>query len=279
MTEKRETLYIEEVIDLRELIRTLWAKKWIILGVTIMAGLVAFLVSSYLVPERYQSASFVTITEPVLRTEFETSIQANPVQLETSGLAELAEAAEFQEQVFEQLGITDLKEQQTIEVAALMQGEGQLRLQVTSEDPTLAAKAANAWAAALSERLNELYGTSQETLENLESDAARAMIDWSSAQEALETFLPESQVYALEVELSEEKRALARYLDRVEGNLLLISDVKALLSQLGLEDTGVNLGHRDYFIDHSSPAASGRGDQRHAIPGRGESDHGDRLPS
>jgi len=241
MTETKDTHFSEEVIDLRELIRTLWAKKWLILGVTFIAGLAAFLVSSFLVPERYQAAAFITITEPNLRAELETSIQTEPVPLETSGLAELAESAELQALTFSALGVTDYEQQRSYEFSAVMPGEGQLRLGVTTEDPVLAAEAANAWAGVVSERLNELYGTSQETLTILESETAQAKIAWAEAQEALETYLPESQAESLGVELSEQKETLARYLDQVEGNQMLISDADALLSQLVLENDGGDL--------------------------------------
>jgi len=241
MTETKDTHFSEEVIDLRELIRTLWAKKWLILGVTFIAGLAAFLVSSFLVPERYQAAAFITITEPNLRAELETSIQTEPVPLETSGLVELAESAELQALTFSALGVTDYEQQRSYEFSAVMPGEGQLRLGVTTEDPVLAAEAANAWAGVVSERLNELYGTSQETLTILESETAQAKIAWAEAQEALETYLPESQAESLGVELSEQKETLARYLDQVEGNQMLISYADALLSQLVLENDGGDL--------------------------------------
>ena len=238
MTETKYTHFSEEVIDLRELIRTLWAKKWLILGVTFIAGLAAFLVSSFLVPERYQAAAFITITEPNLRAELETSIQTEPVPLETSGLVELAESAELQALTFSALGVTDYEQQRSYEFSAVMQGEGQLRLGVTTEDPVLAAEAANAWAGVVSERLNELYGTSQETLTILESEAAQAKIAWAEAQEALETYLPECQVESLTVELSEQKKNLARYINQIEGNRLLISDAETMLAQLVIEEDG-----------------------------------------
>ena len=236
-----DSYFQDDMINLRELVKTLLKHKWIIIGATALAGLAAFLVSSFLLSARYQASAYLAIADPGFRAELETSIQNDPIQLETSGLPELAEAAEMQQLTFAELGIADLEKQRAYEWSAVMQGEGQLQLRVTAGEPGLAAEAANAWAGVVSNRLNEIYSPTAETLKTLESEVTQAKANLSVTQAALESYLPKSQVESLEVELAEEKKALARYLSCVEGNNLLVSDAETMLAQLVLEEDGGDL--------------------------------------
>ena len=234
MTENRETQYTEEIIDLRELILTLWAKKWVILGAAILAGLAAFVVSKFLVQERYQASAYLTITDPNLRAELETSILTSPVEFETSGLSDLAESAELQQLAFNALGVIDPVEQRAYEFSASMPGEDQLELMATARGPDLAAEAANAWASVVLNRLNGLYGTEEEALNSLEMEVSRAGENWSASQLALETYLPESRLDSLSLQFSAARSKLAKYLKEIDCNQLLISDVQALQQQIGI---------------------------------------------
>lgn len=232
MTEKIERFYVEEVIDLRELIQALWRKKWLIVGVTFLTGVATLLISSFLVQKSYQSAAYVTITEPRLITELEPSIQTNPVIFETSGLSELAESAELQELTLLELGVIDFQQQQTYEFTASLQGEGQLRLRVTAEDPTLAADAANTWADVVIMRINQLYGIDEESLLTLELEVSMAKANWEAAQLTLEKHLPESRLDSLELQLSASRSMMSKSLKEIDCNQLLISDIQALQTQI-----------------------------------------------
>ncbi len=46
---------MEETIELRELIETVWKGKWIIAGLTVLFMLVAAIVSWFVLPEQYES--------------------------------------------------------------------------------------------------------------------------------------------------------------------------------------------------------------------------------
>jgi len=76
MTESNsQTLnYYEDIIDLRGLVKTILDYKLIIIGVTVFAALASFLISAFVLLPKYEANAYVTITEPVIRAELESSI-------------------------------------------------------------------------------------------------------------------------------------------------------------------------------------------------------------
>jgi len=224
MVENQGHYEFEDVIDLRELIRTLWHWKWLIIGVSVLAGLAAYLVSNFLLPPQYQAKAYLTLLE--------TSIRSNEIQLELDGLADLVEAEAVKQLVFEDLGITDWEQQEAYDFSASMRGGDQLHLQVTVREPALAAETANAWADVVVDTLNELFGRGEQSGEVLELGVRRAKENWSAAQQALEDYYPENQVEALGVQLAAAKSRLALYQAKVDQTRLLLTDLAMLRRQL-----------------------------------------------
>ena len=218
MTEQEFT---GEVIDLRELILTLWHRKWLILGATLLAGLVAFLVSSYLVPEKFQSSAIITITD-----------RSTWASLEVKSLPQLAESEELRALTFKAMGITDREAERPFAFSADMDVRSQLVLEVTAKDPHLAAEAANTWAEVVLERMKTLYGSSEDNLNSLEEEISPAWARYTAAQQELENFLSESHLDAYPSQLSAAQFALTETLLEIERNQLLISDIQTLAAQI-----------------------------------------------
>ena len=231
MKDNREPYYYEDVIDLRELVQTLLDYKWVVVGVTLLAALAAFLVSTFYLPPQYQASSFVTLTEPIIRAELDPSIQVSPNLPDTDGLAELAEADAMIRVVSKDLGLK-VEDLRSFEWQASMQGQSQLKLQVTAPTADFAAEAANRWAELMVSHLNDLYGTGDQTLETLEREVKLAKEEWTTAQTALEDYLPQSRVDVLEVRLAERKDLLSDTLTRIGYNQDLIRDIQALMAQV-----------------------------------------------
>jgi uncharacterized protein involved in exopolysaccharide biosynthesis len=222
----------EEIIDLRELILTIFGRKWLILSVTVAIGLSVFLISSFLLPDNYTADAYLTLSDPIIQAELDSSIQVSPTLPEISALAELAEADAIIDQVIMSLDLLEYENENKLIMKAALQGKSQLHLEVTTPDPKVAAQVANSWAQVMILRLNDLYGTGLSTLKALESDVQNAREDWSESQEALEQYLPQSQKEVLEVQLSENKIIYAKYINEIEENRIIISDGEALKSQL-----------------------------------------------
>jgi len=200
---------------------TLWHRKWLILGAILLAGLVAFLVSSYLVPEKFQSSAIITITD-----------RSTWASLEVKSLPQLAESEELRALTFKAMGITDLEAERPFAFSADMDVRSQLVLEVTAKDPHLAAEAANTWAEVVLERMKTLYGSSEDNLNSLEEEISPAWARYTAAQQELENFLSESHLDAYPSQLSAAQFALTETLLEIERNQLLISDIQTLAAQI-----------------------------------------------
>lgn len=233
--------YYEDVMGLRVFVKTILNYKWLLLSVGVLTALLAFLVSSYIVPAKYEANAYVTLTEPIIRAELETSIQISPTLPETSALVELVMADAIINQVVESLKLANYMEENKLEMEVSLQGKSQLHLQVTTTNPKISAQIANGWAQVVVLRLNDLYGTGSLTIVVLKSEVQKAKDNWNIAQEELEVYLPQSQVDILEVKLFEQKNSLASYLNQIEQNKILISDGEVLQSQLSDLDKDLNL--------------------------------------
>jgi len=231
MTEQNRPYYYDEVIDLREMINTLLKYKWLILAATMAIVLIAFVFSKFLIPPRYQTSAYVSVIEPTISADLESRIQVSPTYPDISSLAELAESQSVRDQVRSSVNVTnnDLLIQK---MTASVQGDQQLQLQVVANESELAARTANVWAQTMVHRVGEIYGADENTLALLRSKVQNAKEEWDGAQEALESYLPESKVESKEVQLAVAKSELKIYLQAIEQNRLLMSDARTLLGQL-----------------------------------------------
>ncbi len=236
-----DSVYYEDMIDLRELIRTLLKYKWIIIASTLLAALGAFATSKFLIPSQYEASAHIGITLPSFEVNLEPSIN-NPSPLDdyqmfiefTKSLPELAEAVEVWLSVCEELNLTCLGEgNDKPELEAILIGTNQLKLTVTSKNPERSAEFANLWAEEMIKRWNRLYGSENIDLFQMEGEVTQALETWNTAQSALEEYLPDSQINVVEVQLTQAKGKLARYLREIENNEGIIRDAGSLDVRLG----------------------------------------------
>ena len=215
------SIYNDEVLDLREMILILWRRKWLIVGIPLLVGMLTLLISSTLVPKRYQATSYVTITDPKTRGE-----------IEPYGFPEIAESVELIQMIFSELDINNLAEQDTYEFSSSIKSRGQIQLTVTFDEPVLAAEVANIWGDVLANRLNDIYGMTEENLKVLEEETADAEGNWIAAQIELEKFLDESGLLIYPVEISAAQATLEDTLREIDLNILLLSDIQTLAEQI-----------------------------------------------
>jgi uncharacterized protein involved in exopolysaccharide biosynthesis len=167
---------LEDEIDLRQYIRTLlryW--RWIV-GLGLVAAVLAFAISTIL-PPQYEATALVTITGPRYRMQFDPRMQDVPFDPRqfTKGYAAIATGDELLTTLLEATGsamlsLEDLKGA----LDAQSVGDGNLvQLRARADDPAEAARLANAWAERYVAHLNALYGQKQE-LSTLEAQVAQA---------------------------------------------------------------------------------------------------------
>jgi len=218
--------------DLRELIKIILKYKWLIIGVTFLVAISAFLTSVLVISPKYEASSYVTLTEPIISAEFDSSIQVSLNMPDTQALVDFAEAEAVIKQVIVELGLESLFAENESKMEATLQGKSQLQLLVSTSDSKTAAQIANTWAEIMVQRLNNLYGTGEGALASIQIEVDIAREKWHSAQNALEDYIPQSRVVVLEVQLEETKNALSMYMNIIELNRILISDTQGLQSQI-----------------------------------------------
>ncbi len=231
-------VHYEDVIDLRAIAKTLLRWAWLIILAGLFASLAAFLTSKFVLSPQYESTALVAIIEPSLIAELEPSIQVEMQMPDTQALAELAQSEDLLLKVYQSSQVRELLEPEIAfdgfrdRAEATLIGNNQLRLNVTDSDPQRAARIANVWANCTADRLNDLYGATEENYEKLKQQAETSRQNWDETQSALEQFLPQSQVDVLQAQLEQAKSNLSTYLAQIDRNEILIEDVRGLDARL-----------------------------------------------
>lgn len=195
----------------------------------------------------YHAAALVVITKPILTANLDPRIQTSPQQPDIKSLTDLTKAGDLVLEVYQSSQVSKLLGKDTspddlrAQLNTSLVGTSQLRLEVTDSDPNRAAQIANAWADAVTRRLNKLFDVNEASLERIEQQVQTARQEWDKTEQALLAYLPNSQEEPLKVSLAQQQDALKTYLDRVTELSLLISDAQALETRLSAQDGNKNL--------------------------------------
>jgi uncharacterized protein involved in exopolysaccharide biosynthesis len=241
----------EDEIDLRQIIRTLFHYKLLIIGLPIIMALTAGLVSRYFLPHQYQATSLVLITKPFLTANFDSQLQSNPQVPDIKTLTDLATSDDLVRKVIQeaegkQIPVGYRPPSDLVpEMSVTQVGTGQLRLTVTDKNPQRATRIANVWADQLTDQLNQLYGSSQESLNQIEQQMQTSKEAWSKAEQTLLNELPSNQAASLQVQLSQANDMLKVYLNKVGSIDLILDDANFLDSRLSRLDATAPLRIED----------------------------------
>lgn len=233
-----ESKFPDDEIDLRDLIHTLFRKKWFILGITLVAAVTAFVYSRYGLPTRYTAQAQVLITKPLYTTNLESRIQSIPQTPEASVLKDLALAQDLLWSVYTSPDVTAVLdkgmsfEQFTANMSAKLAGTSKLFLGVSSTDPKISATIVNVWADKFATRINSLYSVNEKVLTIIEKEAQNARQKWDAAEQTLMEKLPDGIVETRKIELENKQNTLFTYLDTLTQLDLLTSDAQSLQLRL-----------------------------------------------
>jgi len=156
---------MEEEIDLREYINVLIRDWYWIAGLTLVAALAAFVVSSFL-PPTYEATAMVVVTQPRYLFQFDPRVENVPFDptLLSKGYPILATSDQLLQSVADGMDPPlppqdsspgGLRKVLTAETA----GDPTLiRLTAQSGDPRQASRLANVWAESFVDQLNNVYG-------------------------------------------------------------------------------------------------------------------------
>jgi capsular polysaccharide biosynthesis protein len=233
MDQETNRNYIEDEIDLREVLNTLLAYKWIIIGVALVMAVIAFGVTKYYYKPQYKATALIVITKPLIETRLDSRIHLSPQLPEARMLSDMATADEMmvylREALLEKEGYT----KKNISAASLrsglsasMVGNTQLRLEVNAYDADEAALIANTWAAVVAETYNDLFGVSDLSLSKLEQQKDITQKQWDEAELSIQEFMMNSSLNSLEVTLEAEQEALLIYREKYHNLVLLLHDIQ-----------------------------------------------------
>ena len=210
----------EEEIDLRVYLDVLLRRRRLILVVGIIAAVTAFIVSS-LMPPTYEAQaalsvaprrSNITLTEDFVLSEEEQG-QLDAKRHE-SALIHIAQSLEIAEAVAE--ARPELREEK-MPLDALLNSmevttEGDLLvLTASAHDPQRAAALANVWLEATLEKINAVYAFDPATITEIEEQKEISWEEYQKAQNALETFLAESETSELKSQIQVIQSSLQKY--------------------------------------------------------------------
>ncbi len=234
---------MEDEIDLRVYINILIRHWRLIVGLTVVAGVVAFVVS-LLMPAQYQATAVVVVTRPLYQFQLAPGIQNLPEStagtqiLSGKAALDLAVSDAMIQDLLDQVG-SDLPAEERFLVpmrGMLKAGQGGdasiIKLTVTNRNPQRVSKIANVWASLYVRQVNDLYGQSAEQLKFFENQLAQAKSDLDTADQALVDFQKRNDAAVLQAQLTAKQNALANYLSLNESLKLLLQNVHSLQDQL-----------------------------------------------
>ncbi len=232
---------MEDEIDLRAYINTLIRYWRLIAGLTVVAAVVAFIVTS-LLPRSYQATAIVVVTKPLYQFQFAPQIQnlenANTQLLTGKAALDLATSDSLLQQVLDAVGNDLPPKERTLtairEMIKARTGNDPSIVNLTAEnnDPQRVTKIVNTWASLYVRQINDLYGQSSEQLEFFETQSEQARRDVDKADQALIDFQKRNDAAVLQAQLNAKQASLASYLGLNESLKLLLQNVLSLQDQL-----------------------------------------------
>ncbi len=230
---------MEEEIDLRPYIEALlhgW--KWIV-GTAVLAGVVAFVISS-LIPPSYEATALVAVVESRDIVQFDARIRETESPQPLRAFPQLALSDQLLRTVLSEVtvdGVDNIEELRARLNAEAGSDATLIELTVQSQNATEAANIANIWAATFVAWVNNVYGsTNQDQVQFFETqlveaesvltDAEEALIEYQAINQQLLTANTLEALSQTQAELMNSKQTLAR----------LEQDVGALRDQLEMSD-------------------------------------------
>jgi uncharacterized protein involved in exopolysaccharide biosynthesis len=215
---------LEEETGLRENVDVLIRHWQWVAAAAILAAVAAFVVS-LLIPPTYEAEVAVAIvrmrtdvtftSQMVTLTEDELGNRALDVNARRAALVALATSSNVAVQVLDEVGDRLGPNERNVHVLldrVEASNEGDLiSIRVHHRDPDVTATIANAWARNYQRHVNTLYGTIGELDTTVLTQVKAAEETYNAAQAALEEFLGDNRVAALEREIATRQELLQTY--------------------------------------------------------------------
>ncbi len=228
---------MDDVIDLRQVIRTLFRYRNWIVALTLGAALVA-LVVSLLLPPTYEATALAVMTPTQYKLQFDPRIETviNPVDMQIDVYTGLATSDDVVQALF--AGLDPLP--QDVENIADLQNmlsvsgkNGLLTFSVKARSSQDAARVANTWVRIFVTQANQVYGTNDaEQLAFFQAQFADAGKKLQQAEDALTAFVAQDKTSILQNQLDALNSTQRDYLATQRALRVTRQDVESLLQKL-----------------------------------------------
>lgn len=240
---------LEEEIDLRPYVEAIVKRWYWVVGTAVLAGVVAFIISS-LLPPTYEATALVVVTEPSQLVRFEAGFDAiqEIVPRPLRAYPELSLSDELLQTVLTEVQPVLAKEMTLDQLRGTLSAESGgdpslIRLIVQYSNPETTALIANTWAKWFVQKANEIYGsTNDNQLASFEAQVKQISGELEEAGAALIEFQARNRLDIVSNELFALQTTRSTLLaKRVTVNLLL-QDIAGLIELLSAQSgNSVNL--------------------------------------
>ncbi len=235
---------MENEVNLRLYIEVALRRWYLIVGPALLAAVAAFAVSQ-LMPPTYEASSLVVLANPRYDLQLDPRFATEESLPDLQSLPALATSDQILQMVVDAYTPSPAAEIENWDIDTLSRmvsaksKGGQYRpqlgvviLTVTSHSAADAAAIANAWADALVQKTNEVYGQSSRDVAFLEEQVSQAEKEVEEANAAVIDFEAQNQAAILQAELDSYKRAQTDYLNTQRNIAYLTQDIQGLREQL-----------------------------------------------
>ncbi|MEZ4515845.1 MAG: Wzz/FepE/Etk N-terminal domain-containing protein [Chloroflexota bacterium] len=234
---------MEEEFDLRPYMGAILQKWWLVLGVGLLFGILAYFVAATR-PSVYQASALVAVLEPTEQVQFDSRFST--VQSKTSLLKaypELARSDEILQMLLQKVtapGIDRLPELQSMLTVQAGNEPSLLYFRAHHTDPAIAAELANEWASLFVDTANSIYGLgSQNQLAFYEQQLEEADQRLVDSEQLLIDFQTGNRLTLVSNQLDALTQLQAGYLTGQNTLSVLQDDIAALQEQVDLSPTAI----------------------------------------
>ncbi len=228
------SVYSDQEISLRPYIEAVLSKWYWILGLGLLAGIIAYVATTVLVSPTYEATALVSITEPRQRVQFDPRIITVEENQPLRAYPEIARSDELLSTLQSESPVASafsLQHLRSMLKATPGSDPSLLKLTAVNADPEVAAAMVNDWAELFVTWANRTYGdSSEEQLTFFEQRLEDAAADLREAEDALVEYQAQNRSAVLANELEVLERIHANLLAK-EGEIELLSqDIESLLA-------------------------------------------------
>jgi capsular polysaccharide biosynthesis protein len=222
-------------------------------GAAIVAGVVAFIISSIL-PSSYEATALVAVTKPSEIVEFDSRIRSLEDIQPLKAYPEIAKSDELMITLLSQISALAPEIQSVEQLRKMLTAEAGadpslLRLIVTYGNPEPATEIANLWGDLFVSRVNQIYGSQGgDQLRFYEQQVEAAASELNGAEQALIIFQAGNRASILENQLLALAQTQTDYWNDQRELILLTQDVQALQDQLAKLPNNTEITFADQLV-------------------------------